>query len=144
MSRGLGIRQRAFMSALERLDGDGAPRWHTPAAVLAAMGPLPLGPAERAERHFDRADRAQIAHLRELVAAGHPFAAGGIAVREAQIAERERRWRWAAPRAPNTARVSRRAGEAANPSRVLTLLANRGLVEREAHRGPGSRVRRLR
>lgn len=139
----MGIRQRAFLSALARLDEGGPPRWHTPSEVLAAMRLLPIGWAERAERHFDRADRAQIAHLRELVAAGHHFAAGGIAVREAQIADRERRWRWAAPRAPNTARASRRAGEAANPSRVLALLAKRGLVEREAHCGPGSRVRLL-
>lgn len=149
MSRGLGIRQGAFLSALVRLDEGGAPRWHTPAEVLAVMGPLPIGRAERMKRHFDRANRAQIAHLRELVAAGHHFAVGGIAVREAQIGERERervrRWRlrWEAPRSPNTVRPTRRAGEAANPSRVIVLLAKRGLVEREAHCGPGSRVRRL-
>lgn len=143
MSRGLGIRQRAFLSALMCLDEGGPPRWHTPAEVLAAMGPLPIGRAERMERHFDRADRAQLAHLRDLVAAGHQFAAAGIAVRGQQIAEREWRWRWAAPQSPNTARPTRRAGEAANPSRVLALLAKRGLVEREAHCGPGSRVRLL-
>lgn len=108
MSRGLGIRQRAFLSALAHLDEGGVPRWHTPAEVLAAMGPLPIGRSERQERHFDRADRAQLAHLRELVAAGHQFAAGGIAVREQQIAERERRWRWSAPKAPNTARAAYR------------------------------------
>lgn len=143
MSRGLGIRRRVFLSALRCLDEGGAPRWHTPAEVLAAMGPLPFGRAERAERHFDRADRAQIVYLRELVAAGYQFAVGGIAVREDQIAQWERRWRWAVPQSPNTARPTRRAGEAANPSRLLALLAKRGLVEREAHCGPGSRVRLL-
>ncbi|KMO39291.1 hypothetical protein VQ02_10135 [Methylobacterium variabile] len=143
MSRGLGIRQRAFLSALARLDRDGPARWHTPGEVLAAMGPLPLGRAERMERHFDRADRAQLAHLRELAAAGYQFAVGGIAVREAEIANRERRWRWNAPRAPNTTRIAPRGGEAVNPSRVLALLAKRGLVEREAHCGPGSQVRLL-
>lgn len=144
MGRGLGTRQWVVLKALRTLEREHGPGWRTPGEVLAVVDRMTGAGRNPALEHIDRADRAQLAHLRDLVGQGDPSFRPSVQAIEGRIAAREaQQRREKGQRAPNTLRREPRAGEDGNPSRVLETLARRGLVERQAHCGPGSVVRLL-
>jgi len=142
MSRGLGTRQRAVLAALRAMERERGPGWRTPAEVIATLGEMTgAAPAQADDADpYARFEAAQLAQCRQMVAMGYREFAASVMLIEARIAERAA-GRRARARAPNQIRPAPRGGEDGNPSRVLALLERRGMVEREAQRGPGSAVR---
>ncbi len=160
MSRGLGRQQRLFLLALAELESQEGAGWYYTWAVLNEAGRLGLEDhvnqyqqrRDAAYAEWDRQREAAIARHRADTAAA---AAGGspdaitelkrlddldrhLAVLGAAIRASSRRRRpQGAPKLRTTAGVE----AAVNPSRILLLLERRGLVERNAGRGPGASVR---
>ncbi|MCJ2099665.1 hypothetical protein [Methylobacterium sp. E-046] len=132
------------MATLRHLERERGPGWRSPAEVIAALERITGRPFVEPEPidPYERIEAGQLAQCREQVARGYREYAAHVGLLEARIAERpaakKARLR---PRAPNQIRQGPRAGEAVNPSRVLALLERRRLIERIAHRGPGSAVR---
>lgn len=159
MGRGLGTQQRAVLAALRTLDEVRGPGWHMPAdviAVLVSSRPVlvPVVPSRPPELPADPIEEMRLARFRTLIRQGYREYAADVMLIEQRREQRRQalRERWEADRAaarrrkaesqaPNLRRPEPRGGEEGNPSRVLALLARRGLVERQAHCGPGSAVR---
>ena len=148
MSRGLVTQQRMLLQALRNLEQECGEAWFEVHAVVRAAWPLGwLEGHERREAEAvawaaeDARDRAETA---ALAAAGDDAAKERMErfMHRDMLASVICRWRRRnAHRGAPRMRPAKDVDATLNPSRILALLAKRGLIERNASRGPGSSVK---
>jgi hypothetical protein len=148
MSRGLGTRQRILLQALRNLEQEHGEYWFYVHAVVRAA--WPLGGSEGHEKREAEAAAWAAEDARDRAETAALAAAGDDAAKERMklfmqmdsMASVVRGWhRRNAHRGAPQMRPAKDVDATLNPSRILALLAKRGLIERNAYQGPGSSVK---